>query len=77
MKSRSGFTDSERAMMQLSRETIEGLHMTGAFSLLIFNFLLSHAVKSFTKVTRYLLSLPEVQGHYLLSENFSQDPIEN
>ena len=35
------------------------------------------AVKSFVEVTRYLLSLPNVQGHCLLSEHFSQDPVEN
>ena len=35
------------------------------------------AVKSFVEVTRYLLSLLNVQGHYLLSEHFSQDPVEN
>lgn len=29
------------------------------------------------ELTRYLLKLPEVSGHYLLSERFSQDPIEN
>ena len=35
------------------------------------------AEKSFVEVTRYILSLPNVQGHYLLSEHFSQDPVEN
>lgn len=34
-------------------------------------------VKSFVELARYLLKLPEVSGHYLLSERFSQDPIEN
>ena len=29
------------------------------------------------ELTRYLLKRPEVSGHYLLSERFSQDPIEN
>ena len=28
-------------------------------------------------VTKFLLALPEMAGHYLLSERFSQDPIEN
>lgn len=35
------------------------------------------SVKSFTEVTRFLFTLPEMEGHYLLSERFSQDPIEN
>ena len=34
-------------------------------------------MKSFVDLTRYLLKLPELSGHYLLSERFSQDPIEN
>ena len=32
---------------------------------------------SFVELTRYLLRRPEVSGHYLLSERFSQDPVEN
>ena len=28
------------------------------------------------EATRYLLTLPGVTGHYLLSERFSQDPLE-
>ena len=35
------------------------------------------AVKSFVAVIRYLFSLPCVSGRYLLSECFSQDPLEN
>ena len=34
-------------------------------------------VNSFVELTHYLLELPEVSGHYLLSERFSQDPVEN
>ena len=32
MMSRDGYTDSEKALMQLSRETLEGLHITGETS---------------------------------------------
>lgn len=75
--SRSGFTDSEKALMQLSREVLEGLHITGK-KMVAYTLLFIHlTVKSFTHVTNYLLSLPEMKGHYLLSEKFSQDPIEN
>lgn len=34
-------------------------------------------MKSFVEVTTYLLSLPGVSGQYVLSECFSQDPLEN
>ena len=34
-------------------------------------------VKSFTEMTRYLLSLPGGEELFLLSERFSQDPLEN
>ena len=36
-----------------------------------------HAVKSFVAVTKYLLNLPCTSGRYILSECFSQDPLEN
>ena len=36
-----------------------------------------YAVRSFVEATRYLLTLPGVTGQYLLSERFSQDPLEN
>ena len=32
---------------------------------------------SFTEMTLYLLSLPEANALFLLSERFSQDPLEN
>ena len=35
------------------------------------------AVKSFVELSKYLMKLPAFQGKYLLSEHFSQDPIEN
>ena len=79
MMSRDGYTDSEKAMMQLSRETLEGLHITGETSHTPIYFCYCtyyFTVKSLT-ITRYLMSFPEVKGHYLLSERFSQDPIQN
>ena len=36
-----------------------------------------HPVLSFVEATRYLLTLPTVQGQYILSERFSQDPLED
>ena len=38
---------------------------------------ISCVVRSFVEATRYLLTLPGVTGQYLLSERFSQDPLEN
>ena len=35
-----------------------------------------HPVLSFVEATRYLLTLPTVQGQYILSERFSQDPLD-
>lgn len=34
-------------------------------------------MKSFTEMTKYLLCLPGAEGLFLLSERFSQDPLEN
>ena len=34
-------------------------------------------VKSFVEMVKYLLSQPETKGRYILSEHFSQDPLEN
>ena len=36
-----------------------------------------HPVLLFVEATRYLLTLPTVQGQYILSERFSQDPLED
>ncbi len=33
-------------------------------------------VRSFVEVSKYLLTLPGVSGQYILSECFSQDPLE-
>eukprot|EP00731_Ephydatia_muelleri_P023952 Em0016g223a len=59
---RSGFTEAEKALMCLSKETLKGLHMT---------------VKSFVEVTLHLLTLQGVSGQYILSSCFCQDPLEN
>ena len=37
----------------------------------------THTVKSFVEVSKYLLSLPGYPEKYILSECFSQDPLEN
>ncbi len=38
---------------------------------------LTHAVQSFVEMTRFLLSQPDGQGNFFLSERISQDPLEN
>ena len=70
----------------LSRETMDGLKITGMYYYWIYILyhwtntfcitivLLTHAVKSFTELGPQLLRLPGVK--YLLSEVFSQDPLE-
>ena len=35
------------------------------------------AVRAFTEMTQYLLNLPGTENLYVLSERFSQDPLEN
>lgn len=57
-----GLSAAQKAVRLISRESRERLYMT---------------VQSLVGVTRYLLSLPNIHGHYLLSEHFSQDPVEN
>ena len=37
----------------------------------------SCVVKSFVEVVRHLLTLPGVEGQFILSERFSQDSLEN
>ena len=46
-------------------------------SILLISISFIYAVRSFVEATRYLLTLPGVTGQYLLSERFSQDPLEN
>ena len=68
---RDGFTDGEKAMMLLS----QGLHITGRFILASRQCL--NLFNSFVEMTKYLLSLPELKGKYLLSEHLCQDPLEH
>ena len=80
--SRPGFTAAQKALMCISKETIEGLHITGesyigVFGTLTMRCTFCSAVKSFVEVVRYLTTLPEAKGQYVLSECFSQDPLEN
>ena len=92
MQQREGFTQAEKVMMMLSKETLEGLKITGIYihvhcidiNLWIGNFCLLNStytmfylfiVKSFVETTRYLLSEPGVK--FVLSERFSQDPLES
>ena len=43
----------------------------------LYNCYSIYLVKSFVELTCYLLNLPCTAGHYLFSEHFSQDPLEN
>ena len=66
--------------MCLSNETIEGLHITGTqWHWIVHNSCIYCiiAVRSFVEVVRYLTNLPGLTGQYILSECFSQDPLEN
>lgn len=78
---REGFSKGQKNLMCLSLETLEGLHMTGSYIkanyLLVLHSVCFSLVKAFTEVTRYLLTLPGVACQYVLSETFSQDPLEN
>ena len=84
MENRNGFTNAEKKLMMLPDETQEGLKITGKTFVVTYpialtvskmqSHYLSHAVKSFVEVTRYLLSQPGVK--FILSEHFCQDPLE-
>lgn len=80
MKGRQGFTPAQKQMMQLSRETLEGLRVTGMDHQTILVIILQIltmcilTVLSFVEVTTLLLAVPGVQ--FLLSEKFCQDPLE-
>lgn len=73
--------DSKKKMM-LSRETLEGLKITGEIAMSniilwlhgIFYSTL-YSVRSFVEMTRYLLQ--QGQDLFFLSERISQDPLEN
>ena len=67
--------------MMLSRETLEGIHMTGKLFVCMYVFCITNvplycAVNSFVDMARYLLSQGQ-DGLFVLSERISQDPIEN
>ncbi len=78
----NGLTTSEKNKMLLSKETLEGIRITGidlhahmyARTDLII-FIMLYIVNSFVEMTRYLLSLNP--SSYLLSEKISQDPLEH
>ena len=59
---RPAFTKAEKSMMMLSQETQVGLRTR---------------VLSFVAIVKELLEHLELQGMYLFSEHFSQDPLEN
>ena len=68
--------------MQLSAETLEGLHITGKYNSKEFNLYYNYSlgfvafiVKSFVEMSKYLLK--NSGDHFLLSERLSQDPLEN
>ncbi len=77
VSSRIGAEDTDKTTMLLSRETIEGLHITGLCNSYSFSIYLLSSVKSFVELSTYLLSTPELKDKYILSEHFSQDPLEN
>ena len=67
--------------MTLSRETKEGLKMTGmlmAFTIgLCPESIILYTVHSFVDVTKYILKKHSKENLFILSERFSQDPLEN
>ena len=78
-----GLSPSDKTASCLSKETLEGLRMTGIIAIIysynwkVTNLLLLHVyvVHSFVELTKYLLALPGVR--YVLSEKFCQDPLES
>ncbi len=63
----------------LSRETLEGLYITGKFITSVYmhvSIIHLFAVKSFIELTKYLLSTAG-DNVMFLSERVSQDPLEN
>ncbi len=69
--------------MMLSRETMEGLQITGTITrviLFVYELQFFFPVKSFVEMTKYILSetpADNSESLYFLSERISQDPIEN
>ena len=83
MQALPDLSKSEQNRMCLSRETLEGLRMTGkcecSLLLLVLSgnniFYFCHIVKSITEMVPYLLDVPGVS--YVLTERFNQDPLES
>ena len=82
-----GVTTAQKQAMTLSRETKEGLKMTGTLMTIchwvgiITVVMLNHyhffIVHSFVDVTRYILMEHSEDNLFILSERFSQDSLEN
>ncbi len=66
--------DAAKAKLLLNRQTMDGLRITVISSYMQVIYFLT--VRSFVEVSKYLLTLPGVSGQYILSECFSQDPLE-
>ena len=76
LASREDLSKSEINRRCLSRETLEGLRITGYFTfLLVLAILFLPVVHSFVELTKYLLDQPGV--FYFLSEKLCQDPLES
>ena len=59
--------------MLLSRETVEGLYITGKCTRIFFSCTMKwfmFLVKSFVELSRKLLANPELKGKYVLSDHF-------
>ena len=76
--SRNGFTAAKKKLTLMPESTMEWNRITGGNPLNLFYVHIDvspTAVKSFTELSRSLLSKPGVQ--YLFSERFTQDPLES
>lgn len=79
MDGREGFSKGQKNMMCLSRETLDGLKITGNDLLIVVHILFYSdnaiaAVHSFVEMGKYLLEQDGVK--YLFSERLCQDPVE-
>ena len=76
---RAELSASARSRMCISRETLEGLRITGINYIYPLYYchrsFVSYTVKSLVELTRYVLQLPDV--HYFLSVKLCQDPLES
>ena len=74
---KEGFNATQKKMMTLSEETIEGLQITGyqyRFYVSNIHICYASAVGSFVEVAPFLLEQPEVK--FLYSVRFNQDTVE-